>query len=354
MKTTSKIPSGRTMRLANDHGLSKGAIPLPEYSSGVGSGQMFGLTNEAQLTENTFVETLSTFATGYKDPEDNQALVNYLAPDVQVGRIFEFKQHNNAQEFLTETDDVRAINSEFKRIEYSGTTQFQNTLNKGLGFRYDLDYVTNNGVSKTSYLEDPSVFQERIVAKILRRLWRNEARRAILLAIASAINTNKTWSSGTPNPLADLRAARNATSYGASTSSGIMANRLLWALDAWTIQQGAFEGQNNPLGYANAARTPQQIAETLLMSRGMVTKSVFQSAANAKSLLASGIILLFLANDGVDTEDPTNLKRFWSPTDSGPTRVYVYNHGKFTDVFVELYSRIVAVSTLGMQMLTIS
>jgi hypothetical protein len=129
---------------------------------------------------------------------------------------------------------------------------------------------------------------------------------------------------------------------------------LLWALDAWTIQQDAFETQNNPLGYRNADKTPQQIAEALLCQRGLVNKSVYQSAAAAKSLLQAGTILAYYAQDNIDTEDPTCLKRFWSPTDSGPTRVYVYNHGKFTDVFVELYSRLVATSVLGIQQLTIS
>jgi hypothetical protein len=352
MKTQSKIPSGRTMRLANDHSLWKEAINIPRYGADVAPGTMFSLGNEAQLTEETFVEPLTTFATGYRDPEDNRALVNYIAPDVQVGSIFEFKKHNNAQEFYTEADDVRAINAEFKRIEYSGQTAFQNTLNKGLGFRYDLDYVRNNGGGKT--LETSEQFQQRIVEKILRRLWRNEAVRALTMSAATAVNTNKTWSSGNPNPMADLRAARNLTAYGAATSSGIMANRILWALDAWTTQQAAFEAQNNPLGYTNAGKTPQQIADALLISKGMVSKSVYQSAANAKALIQAGTIVLFQADDAADTEDPTNLKRFWSPTDSGPIRVYVYNHGKFVDVFVELYSRIVATSILGIQQLTVS
>jgi len=352
MKTQTQIPSGRLARLPKEHSLWNEAITIPSMGAAIPAGTIFGLTNEAQLTEETFVEPLTTYATGYRDPEDNRALVNYIAPDVQVGPIFEFKQHNNAQEFYTEADDVRAINAEFKRIEYSGQSSFQNTLNKGLGFRYDLDYMRNNGGGRT--LESVEQYQERIVAKILRRLWRNEAVRALTLLSASAINTAKTWSWGNPNPMADLRAARNATAYGATTSSGIMANRILWALDAWTTQQAAFEAQNNPLGYTNAGKTPQQIAEALLISRGMVSKSVYQSAANAKALIQTGTIVLFQADDMADTEDPTNLKRFWSPTDSGPTRVYVYNHGKFTDVFVELYSRIVATTTLGIQQLTVS
>ena len=93
------------------------------------------LANDAAYSEEQFSEPLTTYATGWKDPEDNQGLVAMLAPDVEVGRRFEFKQGINTEEFLTEVDDIRAIGSEFKRVLYTGTTALGKTLNKGLAYR---------------------------------------------------------------------------------------------------------------------------------------------------------------------------------------------------------------------------
>jgi hypothetical protein len=48
------------------------------------------------------------------------------------------------------------------------------------------------------------------------------------------------------------------------------------------------------------------------------------------------------------------MKTFWSPTESGRLRVYRHDYGKFVDIFVEHYSRIVATNPLGVEKLTIS
>jgi hypothetical protein len=353
MKTASKIPSGRgASRLPKVHNLANdGVIDLPmlnSYSPDAQHGEMF-LGNEASYTEETFSEPLTTYAIGYKDPENNQALVNYLAPDVLVGPVFEFKSFSNAEEFYTESDDIRATGADFKRVEYSGRTNWQNTLNKGLGFRYDRDKLRGT-FGKGVSLEDPSQYENRIVAKLIRRCWRNEAVRAVTLALGAATNTAKTWSSGAPNPIADIR----STNDTAQLSSGLFNNRILWAKDAWSTQQTAFEQSNNPLGYRYADKGPQQIADALQMDKGMVSKSVYQASSASKARLMTEVVLMFYALDGVDEEDPSHLKRFWSPTESGAMRVYRHDYGKFVDIFVEYYSRIVVCTTLGMEKLTIS
>jgi hypothetical protein len=346
------------MRLPNNHGLDRNALvlpPIPSYSE-AGVGQIC-LANEALMTDETFSVPLTYYSVGYRDPENNQALVNFLSPDVQVGRLFEFKQHNNAEEFYTEADDIRAIGAEFKRIDYSGSTQFNNTLNKGLGFRYDMDYVSRLGVSQGTYLEDPTVFQQRIVAKILRRLWRNEAVRTVTMAVAAAVNTNVTWSAATgegpyvyPDPEGDVMAAADA----AQLVQGIYPNRLLYAKDAWTKRFKGLGLDGNAARFGSRSLTPQQVADITTFDSAMISRSVYQASSASKARLLSNLVLMFLAMDGVDQDDPTNFKRFTTPTESGPYRVYVNNYGKFVDIFVELYSRIVATSTIGVASLTVS
>ena len=61
-----------------------------------------------------------------------------------------------------------------------------------------------------------------------------------------------------------------------------------------------------------------------------------------------------MAPQGVGLDDPSNVKRFWTPTDSGKVRVYREVHAKYIDISVEHYSNIILTSSLGPQMLTIS
>lgn len=326
--------------LAPDQSL---ALPNDLASQKPGTICSIGLANEAFATQETFSEPLTNYAIGYRDPENNQALVNYLFPDVQVGRRFEFKKGINAEEFFTELDDVRGIGAEFKRVEYSGETQLGKTLNKGLAYRIDRDLIGSNDEA------DISRFSNMVVAKLLRRLWRNEAIRAATLAAAAAVNTTPTWTSGTPDPITDVMTANDT----AQLLTGIYNNRILWAKDAWTKQIKAFGLSDNAAIYANRSLSPQQIAEVCMMDRGYVSKSVYQSAAAAKSRILAGLVLCFYGQDGADIEDPTNFKRFWSPTASGPVRVYSAPVGaKFIDIVVELYSQLVVTSAAGVTSLT--
>jgi len=321
-------------------GYGPGYLNLPKYQGGGSDSGQICLMNEALFTQEHFSEPLTTFATGWRDPSNIVELMNFIAPPVQVGRRFEFKQAINAEEFIVDSDDIRAIGASFKEVTYTGTTVYSKTLNKGLSIRLDNDQYT-----------DLAQAQNMLTAKLLRRLYRSEYARCLAILAAAATNNAKTWSSGTPNPINDLRSIILA----GELLSGISNNRLLWAKDAWSTQQAAFETANNPLGYSYAKMTPQQIAEALLCDKGMVTNAVYQSSATGKSRLAAGLIFSFFAEDGVDKEDPTHIKRFWSPTDSGgPIRVYSQVYAKYVEVTVEHYSLPVALTTLGVEAITVS
>ncbi|MCE0484230.1 MAG: hypothetical protein LV479_08340 [Methylacidiphilales bacterium] len=326
----------RAKALAPDSALVLPGMPNTE---GGESGRFF-LPNDAAFSEQFFSEPLTTYATGWKDPEDNQALVAMIAPDVEVGRRFEFKQGINAEEFLTEADDVRAIGSEFKTVKYTGTTQNGKTLVKGLSYRMDREQFP-----------DPVKAQNLIVGKLLRRCWRNEAVRAITLLVASGVNTNVTWSSGSPTPEIDVETANDA----AQLLSGLYNNRILYAKDAWTKRRKGLAGGNYAGAYSGSKMTIDDVVADLGLDKGMVSKSVYQSTATAKARLFSNLVLSFYAQDGVDTEDPTNLKRFWTPTEAGPFQVYAQPVGsEFIDITVKYCSIITAVSTVGVAKLTVS
>src|SRR5882762_2681064 len=95
-------------------------INMPRDTGNLVPGEVY-LSNESRFAEGYYSEPLTTYLVGWKDPANIEATLDFLAPPVQApGRLFEFKQLIDAEEFLSETDDVRAIGADFKRVEYRG------------------------------------------------------------------------------------------------------------------------------------------------------------------------------------------------------------------------------------------
>ena len=129
--------------------------------------------NDSLLVEANFSEPLTAYATGWRDPSDLQGALDFVAPVIPVGRRFEFAQARNAEEFFSEVDDVRAMGADFKRVEYTSAKALGITLNKGLTLRVDRDQIQNN-----------PQWQQQAVDRLMRRLLRNEYRRAITILTA--------------------------------------------------------------------------------------------------------------------------------------------------------------------------
>lgn len=309
------------------------------------SGQMekgrFSMANEERFTAAYYSEPLTQYATGWTDGENLQELLDYVAPRVPVGRRFEFKAAVNSEAFLSELDDLRGIGSEFKRIEYKGTTVNSKTDNRGLCYRLDLD-EEGAGI----------LTEELIVARILQRLRRNQYRRAITALLAACNNTAKTWSSGTPTPNEDVRAAL----LRAQATSGLVPNRLLIDWQAWAYRgQGLAAQSLNAGSIASYAQTPMDVAAFLGIESAKLSKAVYQTSATAKTLITNAKVIAFIGQDAPSRDDPTNVKRFVTPVGDGDFRVYRNPVGaKFVDISVEYYDQIVGTATVGAESLTIS
>jgi hypothetical protein len=343
-KTLSKPSRASRVAFANTAlrgmGIDPTRLALPFYNGAATPSGQICLPNESLFTQDHFSEPLTTYATGWRDPSNIEALMDFIAPPVEVGRRFEFKQAENAEEFIIDSDDIRAVGASFKEVTYTSNTVNAKTLNKGLTIRLDIDQYT-----------DVTKAQQTLTAKLLRRLKRSEYARCLAILAAAATNTAVTWSTGTPNPMADHRTALLA----GQVTSGMWNNRIWWANDAWVNQQAGFEaGGTTSAGFRYADKNPDEIAKLLLCDSGMVSNAVYQSSASGKSRLGAGLVFQFFAEDGVDVEDATHLKRFWSATESGPIRVYSQVFAKFIEVTVEHYSLPVATTTLGVRALTVS
>lgn len=288
--------------------------------------------NEARFTASNYSEPLTQYIVGWTDPENLEVLLDSIVPSVPVSRRFEFKKATNAEAFLSETDDVRAIGANFKRVEYTGSTVNEKTLNKGLTIRLDKDDMLDG------------MEEERAIARLRQRLSRNEVRRALTLIDAASTNVGEVWAA-TENPDKDLR----DTLTTAAGISGVRPNVVLFSETAWDLRMDAYEAAANTSSYAGraAAMTKEDLARKLMVDRIEIVKARYQSSLTAKSLVQTTLTVLFyLAVQGASKDDPSNAKRFVTNAEGGTRyRVFRKESDKFVDLTVEHYSNIVITSS---------
>lgn len=325
------------------------AVERDQIRPDTGGGYRHGdvvFANDSRFLETYYSEPVTNYLVGWRDPNDIEASLNFIAPPVTVGRRFEWKAANNAEEFLSELiDDQRAIGSDFKRVAYTGTDVTDKTLNKGLTYIADLDNVIGAN------------WQNEKAAKLLRRLYRNEYRRGIAAATAAGTNSAKTWdTTDGKNPDQDIL----DDLLTATTASGIRPNRVLYGDTAFNKRGLCYAAQKNATAFAGIGFLKEtELASRLMVDQVRISRERYQSAAAAKSEIVSNLIFAFYAQDGVDTEDPTNIKRFVSAFDAeqggGLVRVYVQQiSSKLVAITVEHYSKIVVTYSGGIRKWTIS
>lgn len=322
---------------------NESAVALPvDLISGNKTDTIYA-ANESRFIEDTFSEPLTAYAVGWKDGGQLQALLDFIAPEVPTSKRFEYFLWTNAEEFQAElqNEDIRAIGSSFKRVEYTSHKANGAVQNKGLTIRVDLDNV--DGIPN---------WREVYTGRLMRRLLRAEAIRAYALLVGIASDTAKTWSSGTPDPDQDLQVAVN--SFG--DTSGMNPNKVLYGLGAWTKRRTGVRSLNTAGAFQSAVQNIDEVVANVGLDKGFISRERYATSASAKSRIVADKALIFLGEDVQTVEDPSNIKRFVAKTQGGtPFRVYEQQiSSKLIDVSVEHYSNIIVTSNLGVQSLTIT
>ena len=214
------------------------------------------LANESVFTQQYFDEPLTQYAVGWKDPNNIEQTLEFFAPMTPAPRRFTYKEWTNIEEFLSEGtyEDLRAIGGEFPTVKFTGKETHARTDNRGLRIRIDLDEVAAPDSALAGGIAN---YQQRAVAKLLRRLNRNSLRRAISVLSAAATNTAKTWdTTAGKDPDQDVLSEL----VTAATASGIRPNRIGYGETAWTKRGLSHRAQNTAGGYASAGLTIDQAA----------------------------------------------------------------------------------------------
>ena len=324
-----------------------------DHDSAVALGaKVSGLANEDRFTASYFSTPLTSYTVGWKDPEDLESLVEFVAPKVPVNRRFEYKLAVNKEAFYSEVDDERGIGDNFKTVEYRGSSNYSKTINRGLRYRIDTDE------------EGAGIINEQlIVGRLLQRCRRNQWRRAAagLTALGALANTARTWTntgqSPAPQPVEDIR---SILLQQAQAISGIFPNRVLSDLKSWNLIKASYAPQLTAGAIAMYNMTVDDLVADLMIDGMMVAKAIYTSAQGAFSNLTGTkayvwpqAVISFYGQDNPGLDDPTNLKRFCTPAGDGDFRVFRQQVGaQFVDISVEYYDNILTTATIGSAQIT--
>lgn len=309
---------------------------LPEDKGSDTERGLIVASNDSRFVAGNAAQELTNLALGVSDRENLEAELNRVAPAVPAPRRFSYRVAEDAVDFLTEGDDVRAIGSSFKRVQSTGTEQNGKTLNKGLTVVLDKDEMLPGD-------------EERWVGRLTRRLMRNELVRSYALLIAAAGTVgNKVWN-GTANPDGDVA---SLISDGGD-DRGTEANTVVYGGSAWLYRFLSYSAAGRTNGGANAALMPEQLAALLQVDNVIVSKSRKVSGTTKNRILGS-YVLSYYAEQNATREDASNIKRFFTPAAGGRIGVYREEKSKTIEISVEHYSNIIITSTLGIKAVTVS
>lgn len=303
------------------------------------------LANEDVFADTFFSQPMTDYAVGWASQQRwIKDLLDFLAPGVRTTRRFEYRVANNAKAFAAaENDkDIRALYGEFALVEAIGTIQNGRTLSKGL----------TTIIDKDDEQENPQIVQQK-VAWLMDMLLRAEVIRAMALLNGAATNTAVTWGgSGGSNPDIDL----NGLVLAGGNASGMDPNRIIIGGQAWQVRLNALASVNTAGGFQGYGMTPEQLASWLGIDRVEVSRLRYQSGTGKTALVPANTVLAFNAYAGATPEDPSNIKRFWSPEFGGDEwAVWVQDKSSHLKwITVSHKSNIILTSSLGVQKLTVT
>lgn len=340
-----RSPSSKAQYLATIARLQAAQFePIDNGSAPLRPGVIY-LANESRFNESFLSEPLTDYAVDWKDPNNIEATVDFFAPRVQVSPFFEYMEFSNAEEFYSDSgdDDLRPMGGDYKRVkQYTSAPKLGKTEDRGLTIV--IDTRTKRGQKG---------WEQKVIAKLLRRCHRNRLRRAVGLLSAAAVNTAKTWDA-TAGKDPDQDVVSEAVL--ARSASGVGFNRVGYGDTSAAKRLLAHRAQNSAGGFASAGLTPEQLAGFFGVDRVLTSKERYQTDPATKAEILGNKVLMFNAVDGADPDDSSNIKTFISEYDEGGFfRVFQQQISANLVAFTVSYEEVMKItSTLGIRQFTVS
>jgi hypothetical protein len=339
MSKSSKLVAAATMSqaLALANATAGVDLALPPLYAGQHTAGLY-LANTNALETAHYQQALTEMVIDWSDKSDLAALLDKVAPPVEVMRRFSFKKGKDKEAFLIDTDDERPIGGAFKVVAYSGTEVEAKTVNRGLTLVVDKD-------------EEPTgAFNiEKRTRMLMQRLQRSELKRAFT-AWATGTNEDQVWSSST-DPDADLLGMVNTS----RTAGGIHPNILIMDAGTWALRFAALSASTAPGAGSRSLWTPQQLADWLQIPTVHIVKEVYQAGSSKAVVSTANTAYVGYVDGMLSKDDPSNIKSFYTNcAQGGRFAVYQEDLPKLVKLTVEHYSNTYVTNSVGMRKMTVS
>lgn len=327
----------KTIQAALAAGTGDLRAPLQRDGQNAPTGVVLAANEQSTFAQSHFSEALTGYIAGYPEDTGLQELLDFISPPVQVGRRFEYRKSTKSRG-LAESDDVRALDGQFKEVTSYGALENSRTLNKGLTFVVDRDRFPAT-----------EVFEQAVIAWLRGMLYRQEILRGLALLAASATVHNVAWTTAS-NPDSDLALsiAGGADVDGLEKNVGVVGATML--LKRKLIYLGKAD---NSAIVARSALSIGDLAEFLELEELRKISARQKSGATYPPIYRNSAIF-FNALQSPMIDDPSHIKRAWSPVEGGGMwRVYREERGpKLLALSLEHYSQHIAPFTSGVVMVT--
>jgi len=334
---------GRTANAALAASILASALPQPYILGQELPHEAITTANASLFVQAHFSEPLTTYALGWRDASNLDALCEFIAPTIPgTGERYEHITYPNAEAFLSDVngdDDLRAIGGDFKTVEATSAKSSRTVPNRGL--RMVLDWDKIKGMPN---------WQETYTSMLLARLRRNAARRKYALAVAAATDVPLVWdAAGTADPDYDVA---NQTQLSGD-ASGVTPNSALWGIGAKLLRYATYGATNAAKAVGGRMLSPEE-ASMKAGLRALVDESRYQSGSS-KSRITGAKVILFTSAP-TSTMDPSNFKTAKANTaQGGLTAVYVRPLTvKQWEIVVECYETEFTATTLGVRSLSVT
>jgi hypothetical protein len=308
------------------------------------------VSNSTQNYAGSLAQDVQGYLAGLPSSDDS-AMLDMVAPGLQVNDFFQFAKSDD-EAYLTEVDDsdIRAAGASFKRVQYRGTTATDATQQKGLTMRVD-----HKTLPKVGSVIVPG-WENRYAASLKNRLVRADLVRALAVIEAAAVSNNVGITfSGATNPDGLLRAMVQLS----RTAIGDTANlQVLIGNASWQGRQDSYENATRVnTGVVNHSDYDEvMLARYLRVKRVIICDAIKQTGKGvAKADIAGLVNYCYAVTDSPMIDDPSNIKRCWSPvTGGGEWAVAIQESAVYTDITVWHESKIIAPITAGFRKTTVT
>jgi len=288
-------------------------------------------------------QPLTEYATGVRDTENLQEILEALAPTCPVGSIrFSYLQETEAEEYQKRELPAitRPVHGEFPETRITGSQTDGACDNIGIVTYIDID---QGGLVPA--------MQQAIVQSRRNILLRSQIADALAkIDAAATADTAKNWGDSAANPDGNIR--EMVKNSGAAT--GEDANRVVLGQGAWHYRADAYEVPTRTNGGQKADYTTERLAQYLQVDSVLNLKARYRSSATALTDLLGAKVYAYSARPGLMPGDSSNVKRFSYINVGGGTRVWIEIGTHRVKIIVDAYARTVITRSVGLRKRTIT